>query len=177
MSEFFLGQVFMAGFDFAPSGSAQCNGQLLPIAQNQALFALLGTQFGGNGQVTFGLPDLRGRTPIGSATSVDPFWTPASVQVGQAGGVESVTLTFSNLPSHRHALAGSSVRATSADPTGRTFAVRRSTRGYSPATSGTSPASPAAVSTVGGSQAHTNLQPYTTINFCIALQGIFPSRD
>lgn len=176
MSEFFIGQVMMTGFNFAPRFWALCNGQLLPIAQNQALFSLLGTQYGGNGTTNFALPDLRSRTPIGYASSVDPSWQPPSVQIGQSAGVENVTLSQSNMPAHSHTLNGSSARATSPDPTGRTFAVRRSTLGYAPASDG-STAAPAAVATAGGSQPHPNLQPYTAINFVIALSGIFPSRN
>lgn len=177
MSEFFLGQVFMTGFGFAPAGSALCNGQLLSISQNQGLFSLLGTFYGGNGMTTFALPDLRGRTPVHAGTSADPLWAPDTFVLGEAAGVENVTLTVVDLPAHDHALGGSTLRATSADPTNRTFAVRRSTRGYSPTVAATSTASPFTVSVVGGGQPHTNLQPYTTINFCIALQGIYPSRD
>jgi microcystin-dependent protein len=176
MSEFFIGQVMMTGFDFAPRFWAQCNGQLLPIAQNQALFSLLGTQFGGNGTTNFALPNLQSRTPIGYASSVDPSWQPPAVQIGQVAGVENVTLLSSNLPTHSHTLSGSSARATSPDPTGRTFAVRRSTLGYAPG-SGNAAASSAAVAPQGGNQPHPNLQPYSVINFCIALSGIFPSRN
>jgi microcystin-dependent protein len=174
MSEFFIGQMMMTGFNFAPRFFAQCNGQLLPINQNQALFSLLGTQFGGNGTTNFALPDLRGRTALGYASSVDPSWQPPAVQIGQAAGSENVTLLPSNIPSHTHTLAGSSVRAASPDPTGRTFAVRRSGSGFS--ATGNAAASSAAVP-AAGAQPHPNLQPYSVINICIALSGIFPSRN
>jgi microcystin-dependent protein len=177
MSEFFIGQVMMTGFNFAPKFWALCNGQLLPINQNQALFSLLGTQFGGNGTTNFALPDLRSRTPIGYASSVDPSWQPPSVQIGQAAGQENVTLLSNNLPAHSHTLNGSSARATSPDPTGRTFAVRRSTLGYAPAASANASAGAAAVAAQGGNQPHPNIQPYSVINFCIALSGIYPSRN
>ena len=104
MSEFFLGQVMMTGFNFAPKYWAQCNGQLLPIAQNQALFSLLGTQFGGDGINTFALPDLRSRTPTGYGSSVDSSWQPPAVQMGQAAGSENVTLLPSNLPARTTAM-------------------------------------------------------------------------
>jgi microcystin-dependent protein len=176
MSEFFIGQVMMTGFNFAPRFWARCDGQLLSISQNQALFSLLGTQFGGNGTTNFALPDLRSRTPIGYASSVDPSWQPPSVQIGERAGVESVTLLSSHLPPHTHTLNGSSARATSPDPTGRTFAVRRTAPGYA-ATSDGSTASAAAVASVGGNQPHPNIQPYTVVNFVIAIAGIFPSRN
>src|SRR5688572_32920819 len=98
MTEIFLGQILPAAFSFAPRYFAQCNGQLLPISQNQALFSLLGTQYGGNGQTNFALPDLRSRTPIGYASSVDSSWQPPAVQIGELGGSENVTLLNSNLP-------------------------------------------------------------------------------
>jgi microcystin-dependent protein len=165
MTEPFLGQLMICSFEFAPRGWAQCNGQLLPIAQNQALFSLLGTQFGGNGTTNFALPDLRGRTPVGAL---------GTVQMGQSGGLENVTLLASQMPQHTHALLGSGVRATSPDPTGRTFAVRRSTPGYAAAPDSLSPTT---LAFAGGSQPHPNVQPYLTINYCIALSGIFPSRN
>jgi microcystin-dependent protein len=178
MSEFFIGQIMLTGFNFAPKFWAQCNGQLLPINQNQALFSLLGTQFGGNGTTNFALPDLRSRTPIGYASSVDPAWQPAAVQIGQASGVENVSLSTSTLPAHTHTVSGSSVRATSPDPTGRTFAVRRTGTGYA-ATSNSAAAVGAVTPHGGGSspQPHPNMQPYTVVNFAIALSGIFPSRN
>lgn len=175
MSEFFIGQIMATGFNFAPRFWASANGQLLPIAQNQALFSLLGTQYGGNGTTNFALPDLRSRTPIGYASSVDPGWQPPSVQIGQAAGIENVTLLSTNLPAHSHTLSGSAVRATSADPTGRTFAVRRSGNAFTSAPNAV--ASPAAVDAAGGNQPHPNLQPYAVINYCVAISGIFPARN
>ncbi len=174
MSNFFIGQIMRAGFNLAPRFFAQCNGQLLPINQNQALFSLLGTQFGGNGTTNFALPDLRGRTAVGYAPSVDPSWQPPDVAIGEVSGSENVALLPSNIPAHTHTLAGSSVRATSPDPTGRTFAVRRTGAGF--AGTANAAASNAAVPSPGA-QPHSNMQPYTVINFCIALAGIFPSRN
>jgi len=176
MSETFLGQVLMAGFAFAPRGFAQCNGQFLPISQNQALFALLGTQFGGDGRVTFALPDLRGRTPIGFASSVDPSWQPPPMQIGERAGTEAVTLTSANLPNHGHAVAGTTLDGTTRNPNNAIFA-RTGESLYGPATGNLVPLASNSVSPAGGNQPHANMQPYAVINFCIALTGIFPSRN
>jgi microcystin-dependent protein len=181
MGEYFIGQVTMTGFVFAPRGFAQCNGQLLPINQNQALFSLLGTQYGGNGVTNFALPDLRGRTPIGYASSVDPGWQP-SVQIGEVGGVENVTLLSSNLPTHTHMVGASTLSGDNRIPSNRVHAVSVNSGGaalalYAPATGAQVAMNAQSVTPTGGSQPHTNLQPYTVINFCIALQGIFPSRN
>lgn len=181
MSEFFIGQIMMTGFSFAPKFWAQCNGQLLPINQNQALFSLLGTQFGGNGQTTFALPDLRGRAPLGFASSVDPNWQPPSVQMGQAAGVENVTLLSSNLPSHTHTANASTTAGNNRIPSARVFATSTNTANpamlYAPSTGATVALNPQTVAPAGGNQPHPNLQPYNTVNFCIALSGIFPSRN
>lgn len=181
MSEFFIGQVMMAGFGFAPRYWAQCNGQLLPINQNQALFSLLGTQFGGNGVTNFALPDLRSRTPVGYASSVDPSWQPPFVQIGQASGVENVTLLSSNLPTHTHAVQASTTNGNNRIPSGRVFGTSASTAVapnlYASSGGALIPQNAQTVATAGNTQPHTNLQPYSAINFCIALQGIFPSRN
>jgi len=182
MSEFFIGQIMMTGFNFAPKFWALCNGQLLPINQYQALFSLLGTQYGGNGTTNFALPDLRSRTPIGYASSVDPGWQPPSVQIGQAGGVENVTLLSTNLPSHTHALNASNTAGNSRNPAGRLYAtstdsVPPAANLYAPSTGALVPLNPQSVSPAGGNQPHPNMQPYSVINFCIALSGIFPSRN
>ncbi len=180
MSEFFIGQIMMAGFNFAPKFWALANGQLLPINQNQALFSLLGTQYGGNGTTNFALPDLRSRTPIGYASSVDPNWQPPSVQIGQSAGVENVTLLSTNLPSHAHTVNGTTTAGNNRSPAGRLFGASSST-GTPPnlyAAPGTLvPENPQTVAPSGGNQPHPNLQPYSVINFCIALSGIFPSRN
>lgn len=181
MSEFFIGQIMMAGFNFAPQYFALCNGQLLPINQNQALFSLLGTQYGGNGTTNFALPDLRSRTPIGYASSVDPSWQPPSVQIGQAAGVENVTLLSTNLPAHTHAMNASTANGDNRSAAGRMYATSTSTS-TAPALYGASsgalvPQSAQTVASAGANQPHPNLQPYSTINFCIALSGIFPSRN
>lgn len=176
MSQFFIGQVMMAGFDFAPRFWALCNGQLLPINQNQALFSLLGTQYGGNGTTNFALPDLRSRTPIGYASSVDPSWQPPSVQIGQASGVENVTLLSTNLPSHAHTLAATSNNGTTRNPNNATYAASGVSL-FGPSSGAQVPLNAATVAPSGGNQPHPNLQPYSVINFCIALSGIFPSRN
>lgn len=176
MSEFFIGQIMMAGFNFAPKFWALCNGQLLPINQNQALFSLLGTQYGGNGTTNFALPDLRSRTPIGYASSVDPSWQPPSVQIGQAAGVENVTLLSTNLPAHVHQLNASTSNGTTRNPNNAIYAGSGAAL-FGPSNGPAVPLNPATVAPSGGNQAHTNVQPYTTINFCIALSGIFPSRN
>lgn len=165
----FLGELKLAGFNFAPQGWAFCNGQLLPISQNQALFALLGTTYGGDGQTTFALPDLRGRMPVHVGSSVG---------LGQQGGTEAVTLTVSQLPSHSHSLAGSSDLANASAPGGALPAAkpRGGINRYAPAGSNTVMA-PASVAVTGGSQPHNNMQPYLVLSWLIALEGIFPSRN
>jgi microcystin-dependent protein len=182
MSEYFIGQIMMTGFNFAPRNWAHCNGQILPIAQNVALFSLVGTQFGGNGINNFALPDLRSRTPIGFASSADPGWQPPSVQLGQTGGVENVTLLGTNLPAHTHAANASNQPGENRIPSNRVFATSTNSAGsaidiYGPANGPLVPLAPSTVAAAGASQPHPNLQPYLTINFCVALTGIFPSRN
>jgi microcystin-dependent protein len=176
MSEFFIGQVMMTGFDFAPRFWALCNGQLLPINQNQALFSLLGTQYGGNGTTNFALPDLRSRTPIGYASSVDPSWQPPAVQIGQSSGVENVTLLSTNLPAHTHSLNATSTAGSTRNPNNALYASTAVLL-HGPSTGALVPQNQQSVVPGGGSQPHPNLQPYSVINFCIALSGIFPSRN
>ena len=181
MSEYFIGQIMMAGFEFAPRYFASCNGQLLPISQNQALFSLLGTQYGGNGTTNFALPDLRSRTPVSYAASVDTGWQPPAVAIGQAAGVENVTLSSNNLPPHGHLMNASTAIGDNRNAGTRVFATSTSTATppnlYASSAGATVPQNPQTVQSAGGNQAHSNIQPYTTINFCIALQGIFPSRN
>lgn len=165
MAEPFLSEIRIFSFNFAPKGWAFCNGQLLPINQNQALFSLLGTTFGGDGRVDFALPDLRGRTPIhvGSGHTL-----------GERGGEQAHTLSIAELPTHTHVLVSSSNPADSNDPTGRVLGVVNNA--YGPAQNLTSMAA-SAVTNTGGSQAHLNMQPFLTLSFGIALQGIFPSPN
>lgn len=163
MAEPFLSEIRIMSFVFAPKGWALCNGQLLPIAQNQPLFSLLGTTFGGDGRVNFALPDLRGRVPI----HVGSGFT-----LGERGGEQAHTLSIAELPTHIHVGNATSVTATSNNPTGNVLAASNNL--YTAPASLTSLA-PSTVPNVGGSQAHLNMQPFLTLSFCIALQGIFPS--
>jgi microcystin-dependent protein len=165
MAEPFLGELRLASFPITPKGWAQCNGQLLPINQNQALFALLGTTYGGNGQTTFALPDLRGRVPIHAG---------AGFNQGTAVGEEAHTLTASEMPAHTHVMTASTSNGDAAVPTGLVLAAALNQ--YHPPSDLTT-LHPASVTNVGGSQAHDNLHPLLVLNWLIALQGIFPSRN
>lgn len=172
MAEPFLGQIAVFPFNFAPTGWALCNGQLLPINQNQALFALLGTTYGGDGVSTFALPDLRGRVPVHFGQSP----VGSNYTQGQVGGEQAHTLIGSELPMHTHApVVGSSNDANAASPAGAYSAVT-SSGNYSSASPNASLA-PQAVGSTGGNQPHDNMSPYLVLNFCIALQGIFPARN
>lgn len=163
MAEPFLSEIRIMSFVFAPRGWALCNGQLLPINQNQGLFSLLGTTFGGDGRVNFALPDLRGRTPIhvGSGHTL-----------GERGGEQAHTLSVAELPTHTHVANGTSASGSTPVPTANLLG--QANNAYRPADSLVS-LNPSAVANVGGSQAHLNMQPFLTLSFCIALQGIFPS--
>jgi microcystin-dependent protein len=164
----FLAEIRINSFNFAPQGYALCNGQLLPINQNQALFSLLGTTYGGNGQTTFALPDMRGRTPLHFNTNHPQ---------GQAAGEEFHTLTLAETPAHTHVLNASANAATAGAPSAtRVLAQAVGAQLYG-AAAGLVAMNPASVSNVGGSQPHENRQPYLALSFCIALQGIFPSRN
>lgn len=171
MSEPFLGEIRLVGWNFAARGWAFCDGQLLPIASNTALFSLLGTTFGGDGRTTFSLPDLRGRT------ATHPGRGPglSTYQWGQRGGVEQVTLTTSQMPSHTHTLRAHSEDAEETDPTGRRLGGAGAAI-YADESADVSMSSDSVTNT-GGSQPHTNLPPYLGIYHIIALQGLFPSRS
>lgn len=177
MTEVYVGQIVMAGFNFAPKGFALCNGQLMPIMQNQALYSLLGTTYGGDGRNTFGLPDLRGRTPTGAPTSVDPGWQPAVQPMGQISGIESVTLLTSELPPHGHSVAGVSTASDNRNPSNRTFANTGSGPKMFATPGALVPQSPLSLSSSGGTQAHPNMQPFAVINFFIATTGYYPPRQ
>lgn len=172
MAEPFLSEIRLFSFVFAPKGWALCNGQLLPINQNQALFSLLGTTFGGDGRVNFALPDLRGRVPIHSGQGHT---------LGEKAGEQAHTLSIGEIPTHTHVLNASTSQGDSVNPnfsgTGRVLA-KDPGNAYAPTFSpGAGALNAGSVSNVGGSQAHLNMQPYLTLSFCIALQGIFPSPN
>lgn len=165
MSEPFLGEIMLVGFNFAPRGWALCNGQLLAINQNTALFSLLGTMYGGNGQTTFALPDLRGRVAMHFG---------AGFTQGQVGGEETHTLSVAEMPTHNHSVQASAQNAETPIPAGGRLAAFDG--GYGPATELVSLA-PATVANAGANAAHPNMAPYRAVNYIIALQGIFPSRN
>jgi microcystin-dependent protein len=166
MAEPFLSEIRIMSFVFAPKGWALCNGQLLPINQNQALFSLLGTTFGGDGRVNFALPDLRSRTPIhvGSGHTL-----------GERCGEPAHTLSISEIPTHSHVAQASSV-AGNVPTTPNNILANSPSNIYSAATN-LQALGPTSITNIGGSQAHVNMQPYLTLSFCIALQGIFPSPN
>jgi microcystin-dependent protein len=166
MSEAFLSEIRIMSFNFAPKGWAECNGANLPINQNQALFSLLGTMYGGDGRTTFALPDLRGRAPLHVGAG--------HIQ-GERGGEVSHTLTVAEFPAHTHAVMASGSPVTSNDPAGR-LAGNNQGRPYA-ALANQQPMRSTAIGNTGGNQPHENMQPYLALNFCIALQGIFPSRN
>ncbi|MGO9269720.1 MAG: phage tail protein [Terriglobia bacterium] len=166
MSEPFLSEIKLVSFGFPPKGWALCNGQLLPINQNQALFSLLGTTYGGDGRINFGLPNLQGRVPIHMGDGYT---------LGELGGEQNHTLSISEMPGHTHTPVGANSAPDKPHPTGNTWANTPGNNCY--AANANSSMNPTAVTTVGGSQAHLNMQPYLTLNFIIALQGIFPSQN
>jgi len=169
MAEPFLSEIRIMSFNFPPKGWALCNGQLMPINQNQALFSLLGTTYGGDGRVTFGLPDLQGRVPIHVGRGH---------ALGERGGEQAHTISIAELPTHTHGLRASSADANASPPT----PVANILASSAPAQAYNSPSSlvvmnPASVANTGGSQAHSNMQPFLVLSFCIALQGVFPSPN
>lgn len=176
MSDQFIGEVRPFACNFAPSGWAFCQGQLLSISQNTALFSLLGTNYGGNGISNFALPDLRGRVPMHYGT--DPVGNVYSI--GEIAGTETITLNGSQMPAHTHNVFGSSQVGGNYQvaTTGSAMAADRQVNCYAPGNSSLTPINPGTVQIYnGGNQAHENRQPYQVINWCIALRGIFPSRN
>ncbi|SRR5258708_7353326 len=167
MAEPFLSEIRIMSFGFPPKGWALCDGQLLPINQNQALFSLLGTTYGGDGRVNFGLPNLQGNTPMHMG---------AGHTLGERGGEQGHTLSISEIPTHVHSAIASSATTTSAPlPTGN-FLAQESRKPYSPPDNNLIALAAGSLANVGGSQAHLNMQPFLVLNFSIALQGIFPSQ-
>ena len=166
MAEPFLSEIRLMSFVFAPKGWALCNGQLLPINQNQALFSLLGTTFGGDGRVNFALPDLRGRVPIHVG---------AGHTLGERGGAQAHTVSIAEIPTHTHVMSGSNSEVSTNIANAAVLGNTAPSSLYSGASNLT--AMGATITNTGGSQAHLNMQPFLTLSFCIALQGIFPSPN
>ena len=168
MSEPFLGEVRIMSFSYAPRGWAQCNGQSMAINQNQALFSLLGTTFGGNGQTTFNLPNMQGRAQT---------HTGSGFVLGQSGGEQSHTLSIGEVPNHTHAAGAANVPATAGNPSNARQLSQSTGANLYAAAAGLQAMAATNIGNYGGSQPHNNMQPYLVLNFCIALQGIFPSRN
>jgi microcystin-dependent protein len=172
MADPFVAEIRIFPFNFAPKGWAWCDGQLLPISQNTALFSLLGTTYGGDGKSNFALPDLQGRAPMhpgqGNGLSLH--------DLGETGGSETVTLLQTEIPAHTHALTASQADAIERTPSGQLLATGIAVGQYG-APAALTPMSPSTVTPAGGDQPHNNVQPYLTFYFCIALQGVFPPRN
>jgi microcystin-dependent protein len=160
----YLGEIRIFSFNFAPKGWAMCNGQAMAINQNQALFSILGTTYGGNGTTTFNLPNLQGRMPVHAGNGIN---------LGQFGGEAAHTLTIAELPAHTHQALGSSTPANLGNPTGNLWAAGNAAYNPTPNTT----MNPACIPNAGGSQPHDNMSPYLVLTICIALQGIFPSQN
>ncbi len=173
MSEPFIAEIRIFAGNFAPRGWAFCNGQLLPIAQNTALFSLIGTTYGGDGRTTTALPDLQGRAPMHPGTG--PGLT--NKRLGQTGGVDTVTLSEAQMPGHNHTPYGTTAPNNSEKPGGNTWGQHSTDDAYRETTVFNAPMHPDAIAASGGGQPHNNRQPYLTLNFIIALIGIYPSRS
>ncbi|HEY0107200.1 MAG TPA: tail fiber protein [Rhizomicrobium sp.] len=178
MTQPFIGQIQPFSFNFAPRGWAMCNGQLMSVSQNTALFALIGTYYGGNGTSTFALPNLQSRAPMGQGAYQGNTYT-----MGEIGGLEGVTLNINQIPMHSHAFFGTADQGDENPPTvgAALAAVHKNTPPadsfYAADTNALQPINPGTVSPVGGNTPHENLQPYLVLNWCIATVGIFPSRN
>jgi microcystin-dependent protein len=185
MTEPYLGQIELYGFNFAPRGWAICAGQIIPIQQNTALFSILGTNYGGNGTTTFGLPNLQGRGAVGAGQGPGL----SDYQQGQTGGATSVTLQINELPAHSHAFNTTSVAGSTTTAAGNQLGLSQVGGGkgggstitaaiYSPnASKATTGLAPQSISFNGGGQPHNNMQPYLVLNYCIAMAGVFPPRN
>lgn len=173
MSEPFVGEIRMFAGNFAPRGWALCDGQLLAVSQNDALFSLLGTIYGGDGRTTFGLPDMRGRIPLHAGNGPGL----SQIRLGAKSGAESVTLTANQLPSHNHNVKASSSAGSTGNPTGMVSASSAPSNSYSTSLASPQTMNPVSISNTGGSRSHTNLMPSLCVNFIIALFGIYPSRQ
>jgi microcystin-dependent protein len=171
MADPFVAEIRPFGFNFAPTGWAQCNGQLLPISQNTALFSLLGTYYGGDGKSTFALPNLQGNAPMNQGQSDGT----SSRFLGETSGSESVTLLQSEMPAHSHSLNAVESPASARQPPGQMFATGEAMSFYKTGQPSTS-MSPTGIGLNGGNQPHNNMQPFLALNFCIALQGVYPPR-
>lgn len=168
----FLGEVICGGWNFCPRDWAECNGQLMPISQNSALFALLGTTYGGDGQTTFALPDIQSRTVVGDGQGLGL----TGRTQGDTGGVESVMITSNTMPQHNHSLYAHDGAEKSASPTGKVMGVSPATAKVYSTQATNVQLRPNAMSLVGGSQPHSNIQPYVAVKCCISLTGIFPTQ-
>lgn len=173
MSSPYIGEIRMFGGNFAPAGWAFCDGSIIAISENDALFTLIGTTYGGDGQETFALPDLRGRLPIhtGSGPGL------SNRILAETGGTESVSLSTTQIPAHAHALLGSSSQASALNPAGAVVASPTNIDLYRPGSTPTQALASNAISPVGGSQPHDNTQPFLCISFIISLFGIFPTQN
>jgi microcystin-dependent protein len=177
MAEVFMGQIMLTGFGFAQKNFALCDGRLMAVNQNQALFSLLGTEFGGDGRTTFALPDLRGRVPVGAGGSQDPNWQPASYPIGQPAGSEGVSLNSNQVPVHLHAASGTKNTGADRLPAGGLYGTSASGNLYAPVKGNGQVTLAPQTLAAGGGQPHGNMQPFRVVNFNIALFGIFPSRS
>jgi microcystin-dependent protein len=172
MSQPYIGEIRMFGFSFPPNGWALCNGQLMPISENDVLFAVIGTTYGGDGETTFALPNLQSRHPLHMGTG------PGGVtyQIGEAGGIETETLTTNQMPIHSHNALGNTGAGNSASPANNFWAANANTAAVEYTATANSDMNAATIAPAGGSQPHDNLMPYLAINFSISLFGIFPSQ-
>jgi microcystin-dependent protein len=168
MSSPYIGEIRMFAGNFPPNGWAFCDGQLMPISENDALFTLIGTTYGGDGQETFALPNLQSRVPIHMGTNAGTTYV-----IGETDGVESITLTVQQIPSHTHALLGSTGNGSQVNPSGNVLSTSTVITPYGSETPDTAMAA-SSIGSVGGSQPHTNLQPFLCISFIISLFGIYP---